>query len=159
MQRPTEPGDGEHDVANAAAMSELNGPALQVAAATDTLSAVVEQDDLCLVDIARYALVAGKVVLTTYNSSKGREFHTVVLPGLLKGIVPRRVKVASGWSDPTPKETEEPRRSLYVAMTRAEHDVHLIVGPGYFTPNGYWISDGPSPFVIDMVAILKSNSG
>ena len=129
------------------------------AAVTDTLSRVVEEDHLCLIDIARYALVAGKIVLTTYHSAKGREFHTVVLPGLLKGIVPRQVKGASGWRDPSPKEMEEPRRSLYVAITRAEHDVHLIVGPGYFTPYGRWISEGPSPFVIDMVAILKSNNG
>ncbi|MCV7229069.1 ATP-dependent helicase [Mycolicibacterium komossense] len=128
-------------------------------AAIDTLCRVVEEDELCLIDIARFAVVAGKVVLTTYHSAKGREFHTVVLPGLLKGIVPMQVKSAGGWRHPSPKEMEEPRRSLYVAITRAEHDVQLIVGPGYFTPYGRWISDGPSPFVIDMAATLQKNTG
>ena len=127
--------------------------------AIETLAAAIQEDDLTLVDIARYAQVEGKVVLTTYHSSKGREFHSVILPGLLKGIIPRRVKTASGWKDPSPKEMEEPRRSLYVAITRAEQDLHLIVGPGYSTPTGYWIAEGPSPFVIDMVATLNSNSG
>jgi DNA helicase-2/ATP-dependent DNA helicase PcrA len=129
------------------------------ASVIDALLRVVEEDDLCLIDIARYAVVAGKIVLTTYHSAKGREFHTVVLPGLVKGIVPRQVKDASGWRHPNPKEMEEPRRSVYVAMTRAEQDLHLIVGPGYLTPYGRWISAGPSPFVIDMVAVLESNNG
>lgn len=128
------------------------------AAVTDRLSLIINEDDLRLVDIARYALVAGKIVLTTYHSAKGREFHTVVLPGLVKGIVPRQVKDANGWRDPSPEEMEEPRRSLYVAITRAENDVQLIIGPGYFTPYGSWISQGPSPFVIDMVSILQSPS-
>lgn len=124
-----------------------------------TLADIIGKDGLSIVDIARYARVEGKVLLTTYHSSKGREFHTVVLPGLLKGIVPRQVKTASGWKDPSPKEMEEPRRSLYVAMTRAEQDLHLIVGPGYHTPTGYWIAQGPSPFVIDMVATLNADTG
>jgi len=44
-------------------------------------------------------------------------------------------------------------------MTRAEQDLHLIVGPGYHTPTGYWIAQGPSPFVIDMVATLNADTG
>jgi DNA helicase II / ATP-dependent DNA helicase PcrA len=128
------------------------------ASVTDRLRRVVEEEALSLIDIARFPLVAGKVVVTTYHSAKGREFHTVVLPGLVNGVVPRQVKVASGWRDPTPKEMEEPRRALYVAITRAQHDVRLIVGPGYFTPYGRWISTGPSPFVIDMVDILNGGT-
>jgi DNA helicase-2/ATP-dependent DNA helicase PcrA len=94
--------------------------------------------------------VIGKVLLTTYHSAKGREFHTVILPGLVEGLVPRDVKTAAGWGAPTGKALQEQRRAFYVAISRAEEQVHLITGPGYHTANGYWINKGPSSFLADV---------
>lgn len=98
--------------------------------------------------------VIGKVVLTTYHSAKGRQFHTVILPGLVEGLVPRDVKTAVGWRAPTGKALQEQRRALYVAISRAEEQVRLITGPGYHTPTGYWVSKGPSSFLADVVRHL-----
>ncbi|MET8480020.1 hypothetical protein ABZV68_22960 [Streptomyces clavifer] len=39
-------------------------------------------------------------------------------------------------------------------LTRAESTVTMIVGPGYETRNGYWMSFGPSAFVIEMARRL-----
>jgi DNA helicase-2/ATP-dependent DNA helicase PcrA len=53
------------------------------------------------------------VKLLTMRGSKGLEFDTVWLPGLNEGIIPSRSAV-------TLSQTEEERRMLYVAMTRAK---------------------------------------
>lgn len=118
------------------------------------LLAIAQADELELHDLARFIGVVGKATVTTYHGAKGREFHTVILPGLLSGILPRRVDDRGVWRDPDPVELAEQRRTFYVAITRAEERVHLIVGPGYFTRNGYWWEKGPSDFVIDMFEIL-----
>jgi DNA helicase-2/ATP-dependent DNA helicase PcrA len=97
-------------------------------------------------------------LVTTYHSSKGREFDTVILPGLLNGILPHDVAERGRWRSPSPKELAEQRRSFYVALTRAEHSVRLIVGPGYHTKNGYWISKGPSSLVVEMAQRLNVRS-
>lgn len=52
------------------------------------------------------------VRLLTMHASKGLEFDTVWIPDLNEGIIPSRSAV-------TLEETEEERRMLYVAMTRA----------------------------------------
>lgn len=123
--------------------------------AISDLLAIAQADDLELQDLARFTGAIGKVTLTTYHGAKGREFHTVILPGLLRGILPRRVNDRGVWRDPDPVELAEQRRTFYVAMTRAEQRVHLIVGPGYFTRSGYWWEEGPSDFVIDMFEALE----
>jgi DNA helicase-2/ATP-dependent DNA helicase PcrA len=105
---------------------------------------------LRLQDLAAGVEVAGKVVLTTYHSSKGREFRMVILPGLVNGVVPRDVKKSNGWQPARGRELQEQRRAFYVAVSRAEDDLLLITGPGYHA-GGYWWSKGPSPFLADIV--------
>jgi superfamily I DNA/RNA helicase len=122
----------------------------------DDLGALAVEENLILLDLATDANLPGKIVLTTYHGAKGREFHTVVLPGLVQGVFPRRVSDRGVWRDPTRSELEELRRSFYVAITRAEETVYLITGPGYLTSGGYWREDGPSEFLIDMYARLEA---
>lgn len=58
------------------------------------------------------------VDLLTFHRAKGLEFHTVFVTGLERGLVP----IAHAES---PADRAEERRLLYVAITRAEHTVHL----------------------------------
>ncbi|MDH6711083.1 superfamily I DNA/RNA helicase [Kitasatospora sp. MAA19] len=119
------------------------------------LAGLCQSKDLVLQDLARGEEVVGKVLLATYHAAKGREFDTVILPGLVQGLIPRDVPGGGNrWRKPTEAELEEQRRTFYVALTRAESTVTMIVGPGYETKNGYWISHGPSAFVIEMVRRL-----
>ncbi|MFJ4745460.1 3'-5' exonuclease [Streptomyces sp. NPDC088775] len=43
----------------------------------------------------------GKVLLATYHAAKGREFDTVILPGLLQGLIPRDFPSGKQWRKPT----------------------------------------------------------
>lgn len=123
--------------------------------ALEQLALTARDEALAIQDLARAHQVIGKTVITTYHSAKGREFDTVILPGLLNGILPRNIADRGTWRDPNAKELAEQRRSFYVALTRAEHSIHLITGPGYLTQNGYWIEKGPSSFLIDMARRLQ----
>ncbi len=58
------------------------------------------------------------VHIMTYHASKGLEFDTVILPHLNEGSVPH--KRTAGIA-----QTEEERRMLYVAMTRAKNDLYM----------------------------------
>lgn len=120
----------------------------------DDLAHLCRSKNLMLQDLAQSEQVIGKVLLTTYHAAKGREFNTVILPGLLNGLIPRDVHDRAGWRSPTEKELAEQRQAFYVALTRAEKSLHLIVGPGYHTRNHYWRPEGPSDFVIEMVQRL-----
>lgn len=129
-------------------LAEAHPESRETAAVQDLLAlgATLEMQNLALGGVVR-----GRVVVTTYHSAKGREFHTVVLPGLVEGLVPRDVKTSAGWRAPTGKSLEEQRRAFYVALSRAEQAVHLITGRGYHTANGYWISKGPSCLLEDVL--------
>ncbi|WP_405787123.1 hypothetical protein OG753_03730 [Streptomyces sp. NBC_00029] len=117
----------------------------------DGLAGLCRSKNLVLQDLARGEEVIGKVLLATYHAAKGREFDTVILPGLVQGLIPRDVPIGNKkWRRPTETELAEQRRTFYVALTRAESTVTMITGPGYETKNGYWISRGPSAFVIEM---------
>ncbi|MYT91908.1 UvrD-helicase domain-containing protein [Streptomyces sp. SID8359] len=121
----------------------------------DGLAGLCWSKGLVLQYLARGEEVVGKVLLATYHAAKGREFDTVVLPGLLQGLIPHDVPAGGNrWRKPTEAELEEQRRTFYVALTRAESTVNMIVGSGYETKNGYWMSFGPSNFVIEMVRRL-----
>ncbi|KUN55475.1 hypothetical protein AQJ46_49465 [Streptomyces canus] len=122
----------------------------------DKLADLCQAKSLALEDLAQGEEVIGKVLLTTYHSAKGREFDTVILPGLLNGIIPRNVPERGRWRPATAKELAEQQRTFYVALTRAESTLHLIYGPGYHTRSGYWRSDGPSDFLIEMYQRLPS---
>ena len=52
------------------------------------------------------------------HASKGLEFDTVIIPMLNEGIIPNRRIVTSD-------DMEEERRLLYVAMTRAKHNLYI----------------------------------
>ncbi|MET9083220.1 ATP-dependent helicase [Streptomyces sp. NPDC004237] len=121
----------------------------------DTMAGLCRSKNLLLQDLARGEEIIGKVLLATYHAAKGREFDTVILPGLLKGIIPRDIPDRGKWREPTGTELAEQRRTFYVALTRAESTVTMIVGPGYRTNSGYPISRGPSDFVIEMVRRLS----
>ncbi|MFI6581828.1 ATP-dependent helicase [Embleya sp. NPDC050493] len=86
----------------------------------------------------------GQVAVTTYHSSKGREFDVVVLPCLVNGILPhyheRGVRLGHA------------RNAFYVAVTRARHEVVLVSGDQYTDSNGRSRYEGPSPFLIGITA-------
>ncbi|MCF6185045.1 MAG: exodeoxyribonuclease V subunit gamma, partial [Bacteroidales bacterium] len=60
-----------------------------------------------------------KVTLMTIHSAKGLEFRNVYVVGLEEKLFP------SEMSSFTPKDLEEERRLFYVALTRAEKELHL----------------------------------
>lgn len=67
---------------------------------------------------------SGHVVVTTYHSSKGRQFDVVVLPFLQDGFMPRaRKKRGRGWQL---TDVDNDRLLFYVAFTRARHAVELL---------------------------------
>ena len=66
------------------------------------------------------------LILSTIHSAKGQEWKSVYLLNVVDGCVPS--DLAAG----TSAELEEERRLLYVAMTRAKDDLHLIVPQRFF---------------------------
>ena len=60
------------------------------------------------------------LILSTIHSAKGQEWDAVYLLNVVDGCVP------SDMSTGTAEQVEEERRLLYVAMTRARDDLHLI---------------------------------
>ena len=74
------------------------------------------------------------LILSTIHSSKGQEWRSVHVLNVVDGGIPSDLGVG------TPDEIEEERRLLYVAMTRARDELHLIVPQRFFvrqqSPNG-----------------------
>ena len=69
------------------------------------------------------------LILSTIHSAKGQEWKSVYLLNVVDGCMPSDLGVG------TSAEIEEERRLLYVAMTRAKDDLHLVV-PQRFFVNG-----------------------
>ena len=67
------------------------------------------------------------LILSTIHSAKGQEWKSVFVLNLVDGCIP------SDLGTGTSAEIEEERRLLYVAMTRAKDDLHLIVPQRFFT--------------------------
>lgn len=67
------------------------------------------------------------LILSTIHSAKGQEWKSVFLLNVVDGCIP------SDLGTGTTEETEEERRLLYVAMTRARDDLHLVVPQRFFT--------------------------
>jgi DNA helicase II / ATP-dependent DNA helicase PcrA len=67
------------------------------------------------------------LILSTIHSAKGQEWKSVFLLNVVDGCLP------SDLGTGTSAEIEEERRLLYVAMTRAKDDLHLIVPQRFFT--------------------------
>lgn len=74
------------------------------------------------------------LILSTIHSAKGQEWRRVFLLNVVDGAIP------SDLSTGTEAEIEEERRLLYVAMTRARDELHLVVPQRFFvrqqTPGG-----------------------
>ena len=60
------------------------------------------------------------LILSTIHSAKGQEWKSVFVLNVVDGCIPS--DLATG----TSAEIEEERRLLYVAMTRAKDDLHIL---------------------------------
>ena len=67
------------------------------------------------------------LILSTIHSAKGQEWKSVFVLNLVDGCIPSDLGAG------TTAEIEEERRLLYVAMTRARDDLHLVVPQRFFT--------------------------
>jgi DNA helicase II / ATP-dependent DNA helicase PcrA len=67
------------------------------------------------------------LILSTIHSAKGQEWKSVHVLSVVDGCMP------SDLGTGTTAEIEEERRLLYVAMTRAKDDLHLMVPQRFFT--------------------------
>ncbi|MDR6831003.1 DNA helicase-2/ATP-dependent DNA helicase PcrA [Bosea robiniae] len=67
------------------------------------------------------------LILSTIHSAKGQEWRSVFVMNTVDGCIP--IDLGAGARD----EIEEERRLLYVAMTRAKDDLHLVVPQRFFT--------------------------
>jgi len=69
------------------------------------------------------------LILSTIHSAKGQEWTSVFLLNVVDGCLPSDLAAGS-----TP-EIDEERRLLYVAMTRAKDQLHVMVPQRFFTHN------------------------
>jgi DNA helicase-2/ATP-dependent DNA helicase PcrA len=67
------------------------------------------------------------LILSTIHSAKGQEWKSVFVLNVVDGCMP------SDLGTGTSAEIEEERRLLYVAMTRAKDDLHIVVPQRFFT--------------------------
>jgi len=65
-------------------------------------------------------------ILSTIHSAKGQEWKSVYLVNAVDGCMPSDLGAG------TSAEIEEERRLLYVAMSRAKDDLHLVVPQRFF---------------------------
>jgi DNA helicase-2/ATP-dependent DNA helicase PcrA len=66
------------------------------------------------------------LILSTIHSAKGQEWKSVFVLNVVDGCIP------SDLGTGTTEELEEERRLLYVAMTRAKDNLHLLVPQRFF---------------------------
>ena len=66
------------------------------------------------------------LILSTVHSAKGQEWKSVFVLNVVDGCIPSDMSTGSA------EEIEEERRLLYVAMTRAKDDLHLILPQRFF---------------------------
>jgi DNA helicase II / ATP-dependent DNA helicase PcrA len=67
------------------------------------------------------------LILSTIHSAKGQEWKSVFVLNVVDGCIP------SDLGTGTSAEIEEERRLLYVAMTRARDNLHLVMPQRFFT--------------------------
>jgi DNA helicase II / ATP-dependent DNA helicase PcrA len=90
------------------------------------------------------------LILSTIHSAKGQEWKSVFLLNTVDGCLPS--DLATG----TIAEIEEERRLLYVAMTRAKDNLHLIVPQRFFAHSQQSNGDrhmyaSRTPFISDSI--------
>ena len=66
------------------------------------------------------------LILSTIHSAKGQEWSSVYLLNVVDGCIPSEMSAGSQ------AELEEERRLLYVAMTRAQHQLQLLVPQRFY---------------------------
>ena len=97
-----------------------------------------------------------KVTLMTIHSAKGLEFPTVFVVGLEENIFPSPMCTNS------PRELEEERRLLYVAITRAERHCIMTCAQNRFR-YGRMEFDTPSRFIKDfdpkLIRVMSEKGG
>jgi DNA helicase-2/ATP-dependent DNA helicase PcrA len=89
------------------------------------------------------------VTLITMHGAKGLEFDAVVVAGVEVGLVPH------GVGECTSRETDEERRLLYVAMTRARHHLTLTYAQWRYGRDGALGTTGPSPFLANLPSAMR----
>ncbi|MCM1152806.1 MAG: UvrD-helicase domain-containing protein [Muribaculum sp.] len=109
---------------------------------TDFLSEVSLATDQ---DVDTDESTSERVSLMTVHASKGLEFDNVFIVGVEEELFP------SAMSSGSPKEIEEERRLLYVAMTRAAKRC-IITHAGTRFRNGQTVFSRPSRFLSDIDA-------
>jgi DNA helicase II / ATP-dependent DNA helicase PcrA len=75
------------------------------------------------------------LILSTIHSAKGQEWRNVFVLNGVDGCIPSDMGTGSE------EEIEEERRLLYVAMTRAKEDLHVIVPQRFYVHNQTHLGD------------------
>lgn len=75
------------------------------------------------------------LILSTIHSAKGQEWRNVFLLNGVDGCIPSDLGTGSQ------EEIEEERRLLYVAMTRAKEDLHIVVPQRFYVHNQSALGD------------------
>lgn len=78
-----------------------------------------------LMEDARKVRKKDSIILSTIHSSKGLEFDNVFIVDLIENIIPTRNSIEK-FDNGSRIELEEERRLMYVALTRAKKNLHLI---------------------------------
>jgi DNA helicase-2/ATP-dependent DNA helicase PcrA len=109
---------------------------------------------------ASYGKVRGKVVLTTFHASKGRQFDVVVIPGCAEGILPswRWNRQSHRLEPPGARELSEMRRLFYVGLSRARNSIYLIHSDTSEDRFGNLRSNGVSRFIDEIQVKLQQSS-
>ncbi len=84
--------------------------------------------------------------LTTLHSAKGLEYDVVIMLGLEDGRIP--------YYNDSEDKIREKRRLLYVGLTRARHEVHLLYSGWYSNQYGRIFRKGRSRFVTELEDLL-----
>ena len=92
------------------------------------------------------------VELATFHRAKGLEWRSVYVVGIEDGFVP--IVFAA-----TEEAKAEERRLLYVALSRASHDLHCSWARGRRLPGGRVIERQPSPWLAGVARVSRTGSG
>ena len=110
------------------------------------------QEVALLTDLDSDEQTLSRVSLMTVHAAKGLEFPTVFIVGLEENIFPSQLSVDN------PKELEEERRLLYVAITRAERHCIMTCAKNRWR-YGKMEFDTPSRFIKDIEPTLLNVEG